>query len=126
MISEGYKKKMIDNTYKIQLLHKYDKNRKIFLNSIERIKIWLLFRKDDESLWVGCKFKDNTINRDIDWFSDYLTYSIYSIYQYSEYSENRKSYIQEHILDYIKNIKETKQNIDKYKDYAKYLEDIYD
>ncbi len=30
MISEGYKKKMIDNTYKIQLLHKYDKNRKIF------------------------------------------------------------------------------------------------
>jgi hypothetical protein len=123
MISAGFKKELIDNAYNTQLLPvKKDKVYRDSISTNKRIKIWLLFRKDDESLWVG--YKINTINYDIFWFLYFLIMPIYSIYQDSR--RNEKSYIQENILYYIKETIERKQIIDNNLDYAEYLEDIYD
>ena len=124
MISNAFKKQMIDNTYKTQLLpvikDKVIKNSIIHIKGIQNL---LLF-KIEESLWLRYKFKDNTINRDIDWFSDYLTYPIFSIYNYSE--NNKKYDIQEIILNDMKDISNKKQDIEESSYYAEYLEDVHD
>jgi hypothetical protein len=124
MISVSFKKQLIVNAYNTQLITDNDKIYTTSFSSIKRIKNELLFRKD-ESLWLVYKFKkkDNIINHDINWVLNYLTYPIFSIYKYS----GDKEYdIQQNILSHIQNVLDTKQNIDKYKDYAEYLEDIYD
>ncbi len=121
MISKGFKKQMIDNAYKTQLLPITDEIHNSSVDDVKRINNYLLFRKD-ESLWVKYKFKGNIIDFDIHFFLDYLTDSIRAIYQYSE----KKFNIQKRILIDIKNTVANKRDIDKSHDYAKYLEDIYD
>ena len=83
MISKSFKKQLIVNTYKTQLLPVMDiVGKKILFDTITRIKNVLLFRINDD-LWVEYKYKNNNIDFDIHWFLRYLTDPIYSIYQYS-------------------------------------------
>ncbi len=117
MISKGYKKQLIVNAYNTQLLPIMEDKVKIgSINTIERTKNFLLFRID-ESLLVDYKFKYNTIDNDIRWFWKYVTRPIY------DYYSGNKLF---HILDNINQISNKKHDIDKNKDYAEYLEDIYD
>ncbi len=123
MISVGYKNQLIVNAYNIQLLPVTDEIHKNSISSNKHIKNQLLFRIDDESSMIKYKYKFNNIEHDIFWFLNFLINPIYSIYKYS----GDKEYdIQQNILSHIQNVLDTKQNIDKYKDYAEYLEDIYD
>ena len=123
MISKSFKKQLIVNTYKTQLLPVMDiVGKKILFDTITRIKNVLLFRINDD-LWVEYKYKNNNIDYDIHWFLRHLIGPIYSIHQYSE---DKLSDIQKKILYNIKNILDKKQKIDESPDYAKYLEDVYD
>ena len=122
MISAGFKKQMIANVYNTQLLPVMDMVNNNHISNIIRIKNQLLFRKDDKSLWLGYKYKINTIDYDIFWFLYFLTNPIFSIYYFSE---KNKEY---NILSEsdIKSILEQKQYIDNRLKYAKYLEDVHD
>ena len=108
MISKGYKKQLIVNAYNTQLLPEMDSVDMISIDTIKRTKNWLLFRIEDESIWLTYKCKNINIDYDIVWFLNYLVDPIVSI------SSNIKE-----ILDY-------KFEIDEYKDYTKYLEDVHD
>ena len=124
MISVGFKKQMIDNAYKTQLLP-VTKDNTVNNNSIETNKCiinLLLFRINDKSSLIKYKYKYENIDDDIHWF---LTYLISPFY----YSIYYKYDIQKNISSNIKNTIEQKQNIDNspdYAEYAEYLEDIYD
>ena len=122
MISAGFKKHMIVNVYNTQLLPVSVLVNKSSIETNKRIKNQLLFRKDDKSLWLGYKYKINTIDYDIFWFLYFLTNPIFSIYYFSE---KNKEY---NILSEsdIKSILEQKQYIDNRLKYAKYLEDVHD
>ena len=123
MISKSFKKQLIVNIYNTQLLSNNDKIRKISINSIERIKIWLLFKRDESFLWLDYRYKNNNIDYDIRWFLSSLIDPIYSIYNYTR---NKNTDIQENISSNIKEILDYKFEIDEYKDYTKYLEDVHD
>ena len=127
MISNAFKKQLIVNAYNTQLLPNNDEIHKISFNTIKRIKIRLLFKRDyygvDKSLWVKYKYKTINIDDDIRWFLNFLTEPIYSIYQYSV---DKEINIQKSILYDIKNTLEKKYNIEDSPDYTEYMEDIYD
>ena len=127
MISKEYKKQLIVNAYVAQLLTDTDiVEKRIRFNANKRIKDLLLFRIIDD-LWVGYKYKYETIDNDIRWFFNYLINPIYSIYKYSEeYSEDKESDIQQNLSNDIKELLEQIQIIKDNPNYAKYLEDIYD
>ncbi len=118
MISNAFKKQMIDNTYKTQLLPVIkDKVIKNSIIHIKRIQNWLLFGINyDESLWI--KYNYNNIEFDFRWFLDYLIDPIYLIYY--------KSDIQKHISSDIERTLYRIRNIDESPDYVKYMGDIYD
>jgi hypothetical protein len=119
MISEGFKKQLIHNTYNVQLLPvMVDKVNRSTISTNKRIKNLLLFKRDNISLWVIYKYKINNIDYDIRWFLNSLIDPIYSIY--------KKFKIQKNISFYIKNMLEGKHKIEDNPDYVKYLEDIYD
>lgn len=125
MISKSFKKQLIVNIYNTQLLSNNDKIRKISINSIERIKIWLLFKRD-ESITLEYKYKDYNIEHRIRWFLYYLTDLIYEFYKYNRNNKNSDILSLSYILFKIKYTLERKQDIDEDKDYVKYLENIYD
>ena len=118
MISKGFKKQLIANAYKIQLLPvMVNKINKISTSSNKRIQNWLLFGINyDESLWI--KYNYNNIEFDFRWFLDYLIDPIYLIYY--------KSDIQKHISSDIERTLYRIRNIDESPDYVKYMGDIYD
>ena len=129
MISNAFKKQLIINYYNTQLLPVTNDNM-VYTNSIEPIKgikNFLLFKSNNvnklSELDYQYKYKDNIIDDDIQRFLLYLTTTFFSIYYDSI---NKNFNIQERIFYNIKSTLETKHNIDKYKDYVKYLEDIYD
>ena len=117
MISKGFKKQLIANAYKIQLLPvMVNKINKISTSSNKRIQNWLLFGINyDESLWI--KYNYNNIEFDFRWFLDYLIDPIYLIYY--------KSDIQKHISSDIERTLYRIRNIDESPDYVKYMGDIY-
>jgi hypothetical protein len=118
MISTSFKKQLIVNAYKTQLLPLSNTIDRISISTIKRIQNLLLFKKD-ESLWVRYKYKNNNIDDDdIRWFLFYLATTIYSIYH--------KSDIQKNISSDIERTLYKKQNIEDNPDYAKYLEDVHD
>ena len=136
MISTSFKKQLIIDAYKTQLLpDTNDEIHKISTSSNKHIKNFLLFKIEDESLWLKYfkiedeslwlkyKYKFNNINYNISLVLTHLKNLIYSIYYYNS-EEN--FHIQENILDNIQDILERKHNFDNSPDYAKYLEDIYD
>ena len=125
MISNAFKKQMIDNTYKTQLLPVIkDKVDETIISVIKNKKNMLLFKKY-QSLWTRYKYKKNiNIEYDIYSFLYYLTYPIFSIYNYSE--NNKKYDIQEIILNDMKDISNKKQDIEESSYYAEYLEDVHD
>jgi hypothetical protein len=119
MISEGFKKQLIDNTYKTQLLPKTNTVGRITIDANKRIINFLLFKRD-ESLYVGYKNNYNNINNiynNIRLFLNGLTNSIYEIYQYS--GNNGKYNIQQTLLSALK----IKQNIENNHDYVEYSSD---
>ena len=123
MISKGFKKQLIANAYKIQLLPvMVNKINKISTSSNKRIQNWLLFGINyDESLWI--KYNYNNIEFDFRWFLDYLIDPIYLIYKYNE---DKNFNIHERISYQIDVILERKHDIDMGLDYAEYLEDVHD
>jgi hypothetical protein len=130
MINEGFKKQLIVNAYKTQLLPVMED--KVKRNSIEankRIKNVLLFKKDDNRLLDYIYKNEDYIDYDIFQFLNSLIYPIYFIYKYKyEYKyEYKKSDIQKIIQDIMKhNILRKKHYIDEHKNYAKYMEEVYD
>ena len=121
MISNAFKKQLIVNAYNTQLLPiTKDKVNRGSIEANKHTKNWLLFRIDDD-LWVGYKYK--VINDDINGFFSSLIDPIYSIYNYTR---NKNTDIQENISSNIKEILDYKLEIDEYKDYTKYLEDVHD
>ena len=124
MISEGFKKQLIVNSYNTQLLSEMDIDIENTISTIKRTKNLLLFKSNvGRPRPLDYKYKDNIIDYDILWFLTYLTSAIYSIYNYSE---DKKFTIKKDILHNIKNILENKRDIDNRLDYAEYLENIYD
>jgi hypothetical protein len=123
MISNAFKKQMIDNTYKTQLLpvikDKVIKNSIIHIKGIQNL---LLF-KIEESLWLRYKYKIYNIDYNINWFLISLTHPIYLIYKYNE---DKNFNIHERISYQIDVILERKHDIDMGLDYAEYLEDVHD
>ncbi len=123
MISVGFKKQMIDNAYKTQLLPVIeDKVNRISIETNKCIINLLLFRINDKSSLIKYKYKYENIVYNIHWFLNYLISPFY-------YSIYYKYDIQKNISSNIKNTIEQKQNIDNspdYAEYAEYLEDIYD
>ena len=121
MINEGFKKQLIVNAYKTQLLP-VTKDNTVNNNSIETIKgikNLLLFKSNvGRPLDYKYKYKYETIDDDIHWFLTYLISAIYLIYDYNYYQEN--------ILYNTKKILKYKHNIEKSLKYVEYLEDIYD
>ncbi len=119
MISVGFKKQLIINYYKIQLLP-VTKDNTVNNNSIETIKGIknLLLFKSNVGRPLDYKYKYETIDDDIHWFLTYLISAIYLIYDYNYYQEN--------ILYNTKKILKYKHNIEKSLKYVEYLEDIYD
>jgi hypothetical protein len=115
MISVGYKKQLIINYYKTQLLSDSDEIHTNFIGSNKRIQNLLLFKRDNKSSWIIYKFKFNNIEYNIRWFLDYLIDPIYY-----------KTNIQKNISSNIESTLEYKQNIEDNPDYTEYLEDIYD
>ena len=115
MISKGYKKQLIINAYKTQLLPDNDEINKTSFNIN---KNWLLFKINDKSLRVEYKYKDINIS----WVLIDLITPIFSIYYYSEENFN----IQKNISDNMEYIAEQIQDIEKHKNYVEYLENIYD
>ena len=108
MISNAFKKQLIVNNYKTQLLPITNEVSSLSIESFNYTKNWVLFKTDDKSLWIKYNY-NNIIEYDINWLLHYLIYPTVSIYTYN-----------------IKNILETKHHIDNRLDYAEYLEDIYD
>ncbi len=120
MISTSFKKQLIVNAYKTQLLPLSNTIDRISISTIKRIQNLLLFKKD-ESLWVRYKYKNNNIDDDdIRWFLFYLATTIYSIYHKSDIQKNI------YISSDIERTLYKKQNIEDNPDYAKYLEDVHD
>ena len=127
MISTSFKKQLIANAYKTQLLPVIEDKivDESSINVIEHTKNRLLFKIDYsiKSLWLDYKFKFDNINFYIVRFLFYLTNPIYSVYKYSE---NENFNIQEDILFSIKKTLQYKHHIDDSSNYAEYLEEIYD
>jgi hypothetical protein len=123
MISNAFKKQLIVNAYNTQLLPSTNKINKSSIAISKNIKFLLLFKRDESFLWLDYRYKNNNIDYDIRWFLSSLIDPIYSIYNYTR---NKNTDIQENISSNIKEILDYKLEIDEYKDYAKYLEDIYD
>jgi hypothetical protein len=124
MISEGFKKQLIIDQYKTQLLPVMEnKVDRISIITNKRMKNILLFKRDDDRLLNYIyQYKYNTIEEDIRWFLHYLTNLIYTIYLIYKYNNDEKTSVQELILYTL----EYKQNIENSHDYAEYIEDIYD
>ena len=120
MISNTFKKQLIVNNYKTQLLPITDKID--YEDNIERIINFLLFRTNYGKL---LRYKNNVhyINNNIFLFSFYLIYQFYPIFRYSV---NEDFNIQGDILFYIRKALEKKHMIDDSPNYAKYLEVVYD
>ena len=115
MISKGYKKQLIVNTYNTQLTTRKEFSR-YFFNAIQIAKKLLLFERKYYDKFTELKYKykffDNASN--IFWFSVDL------INLTNGNSSEKIVYAK------IINILEKKQNIEDNPDYAKYLEDVYD
>ncbi len=124
MISKGFKKQLITNAYNTQLLTDTNSADMTSIDDSKNTKNLLLFRKEDESLWVGYKCKNDNIDYDINWFLYYLIMPIYSIYQDS--GRNKKYTIQKDISDNIKEILAKKHEIDNRLEYSEYMEDVHD
>ena len=76
------------------------------IESFNYTKNWVLFKLDYKSIWLKYNY-NNIIEYDINWLLHYLIYPTVSTHN-------------------IKNILNTKQNIDNRLDYTKYLEEVYD
>ena len=104
MISNAFKKQLIVNNYKTQLLPVSDRVKKTSIDANERAKNLLLFRINELS---SLRYKHKTIEFDINWYS--LSYSLTTpIYLIYKYSENKK------------------YNIEDSPDYTEYMEEVYD
>ena len=106
MISNAFKKQLIVNNYKTQLLPITNEVSRLSIESFNYTKNWVLFKLDYKSIWLKYNY-NNIIEYDINWLLYYLMYPTVSTYN-------------------INYILETKHHIDNRLDYAKYLEDIYD
>ena len=126
MISKSFKKQLIVNNYKTQFIPETDEIFKNSFDAIQRKINLLLFRINnksllDESLWVGYKDKNNTIEYNIRGILKFLIVPFYSIYYYSRYE---KYNIQENISFNIKNALEFKYYIENSPNYTEYLDNI--
>jgi hypothetical protein len=106
MISNAFKKQLIVNNYKTQLLPITNEVSRLSIESFNYTKNWVLFKLDYKSIWLKYNY-NNIIEYDINWLLHYLIYPTVSTHN-------------------IKNILNTKQNIDNRLDYTKYLEEVYD
>ena len=118
MISNAFKKQLIVNNYKTQLLPITNEVSRLSIESFNYTKNWVLFKLDYKSIWLKYNYNNiieydinwllhNIIEYDINWLLHYLIYPTVSTHN-------------------IKNILNTKQNIDNRLDYTKYLEEVYD